>query len=241
MNQQMMEIVSNELIASKTYRMVLKGDVSCYDRPGKFMNIAIEGKYLRRPISVSDVYDDKAVIIYKTVGEGTKWLSEQPVGKKLDVLNGLGNGFDVSKEYPLIVAGGLGVAPVYGLAKQLNNPIVVLGFRSQEDMFLIDEFEKISSSLYVCTNDGSYGERGFVTDVMVEEGLLDMNYYCCGPLVMMKQVRNLSNGEGEISLEERMGCGFGACMGCSIETLNGPKRICKEGPVFESKELLWED
>ena len=107
--------------------------------------------------------------------------------------------------------------------------------------FLIDEFEKISSSLYVCTNDGSYGERGFVTDVMVEEGLLDMNYYCCGPLVMMKQVRNLSNGEGEISLEERMGCGFGACMGCSIETLKGPKRICKEGPVFESKELLWED
>lgn len=241
MKKELLQIKSNEKIAKDVYKMVLLGDGKVYKKPGMFMNIQIEGKFLRRPISISDVNDDEITIIYKEVGEGTAWLKEQKPGKSLDVLSGLGNGFDTSLNYEIVIGGGLGAAPVFNLAKNLNNPIIILGFRNIEDIILLDEYKKISKNLYICTDDGSYGYKGFVSDLIKEMGFTNKSYYCCGPLPMMKTVKKIMIAQGQLSLEERMGCGFGACMGCSLMTKNGPKRICKEGPVFNSEELIWED
>lgn len=241
MQKELVEIISNTPIAKNTYKMVLSADGTLYKRPGMFMNIQIENKFLRRPISICDMSEKQVTIIYKEVGEGTAWLKDQKPGKKLDVISPLGNGFDTDLKYEMVVAGGLGVAPVYSLVKQLDSPIVVLGFRSIADAFLIEEFQKNTNNLYVCTDDGSYGYKGFITDLIKEKGFTNKTYYCCGPLPMMKNLKKIMTNKGLLSLEERMGCGFGACMGCSIMTSLGPKRVCKEGPVFHSEELLWED
>ena len=233
-------VISNEKIANDVYRMVLSGDTGDITRPGQFINIRLDGLYLRRPISVCD-WDEKSVtIIYKVVGKGTDKMSHFSGGEVLDVMSGLGNGFDTSasKSRALLIGGGVGTPPLYRLAKELDNPIVVLGFNSKDDVFYEDEFKKLSDSVYVTTADGSYGIRGFVTDAI--KNLSGYSYtYACGPEPMLKAVYNAVSADGEYSFEERMGCGFGACMGCSCKTKYGYKRICKDGPVLKKDEVIF--
>ena len=224
-------------------KLVLCGDTSDIQGSGGFVNIKIDGLFLRRPISVCD-YDDKTLtLIYKIVGKGTEALAEMADGTELDILVGLGNGYDLSKsgDAPLLIGGGVGVPPLYKLAKLLlaegKRVSVVLGFNSGADVFYENEFRALGADVRVTTADGSYGTKGFVTDAM---GDLDYTYfYTCGPEPMLKAVHKATKTSGQMSFEERMGCGFGACMGCSCKTLTGYKRICKEGPVMEKEEILW--
>ncbi len=243
MKQGRFKILENEQIALNTYRMKLQGEGTETLRPGQFVNVKLEPFFLRRPISVCDVNDGVLTLIYKTVGEGTKKMSELKKGS-LDLLIGLGNGYDLNKsgERPLLIGGGVGAPPLYFLAKELRKQgkevQVILGFNKKEEIFMEREFEELGCKVYVTTADGSYGIKGFVSDAMD----LDYSYfYTCGPLPMLKAVDRKAKSEGEFSFEERMGCGFGACMGCSIKVKDGYKRVCKEGPVFERKEILWED
>ena len=224
-------------------KLVLCGDTSDIQGSGGFVNIKIDGLFLRRPISVCD-YDDKTLtLIYKIVGKGTEALAKMADGTELDILVGLGNGYDLSKsgDAPLLIGGGVGVPPLYKLAKLLlaegKRVQLVLGFNSGADVFYENEFRALGADVRVTTADGSYGTKGFVTDAM---GDLDYTYfYTCGPEPMLKAVHKATKTSGQMSFEERMGCGFGACMGCSCKTLTGYKRICKEGPVMEKEEILW--
>ena len=236
------KVESNEKIAKSVYKMVLSGDTSTITRPGQFINIKVPDKYLRRPISVCDFDGDTVTVIYKVVGEGTKIMSEMEKGISLDVLTGLGNGFDAGKsgDRPLLIGGGVGVPPLYNLAKKLKDEgktvTVILGFNTSDEVFLKEEFEKIAT-VYLTTADGSEGQKGFVTDAM--DGI-DYDYiYTCGPQAMLRAVYDKSKTGGQFSFEERMGCGFGACMGCSCKTKYGAKRICKDGPVLEKEEIIW--
>ena len=234
--------VSNKKIARDVFKMELAGDTSEIKRPGQFVNFAIEGLYLRRPVSVCDVADGRLTVIYKVVGKGTSKMAEAAPGDGFKVLTGLGNGYNLEKAgaKPLLIGGGVGVPPLYLLAKELvkrgAKPAAVLGFNSAEDVFYEEEFRSAGCETVVTTVDGSYGIKGFVTDALPEEYTY---FYTCGPLPMLKAVFSAAKTEGQFSLEERMGCGFGACMGCSMMTADGPKRICKDGPVFEKRELLW--
>lgn len=243
MKQSIFEINENVKIAADVYRMVLSGDTSAITAPGQFVNIKLYNKYLRRPISVCDLDGDRLTLIYKVVGGGTREMSEYRCGTKLDLLTGLGNGYDLTKsgDAPLLIGGGVGVPPLYLTAKQLiaegKNVTVICGFRSCADAFLIDEFSELGARVYLTTEDGSRGTRGFVTSVMPE---LSYSYvYTCGPEPMLRAVYNTMSGDGQFSFEERMGCGFGACMGCSCKTVTGYKRICRDGPVLEKNEILW--
>ncbi len=243
MKQTMFEIVSNEKIAKDVYKLVLSGDTSDLKNPGQFVNIKLDGFFLRRPISVCDYGNNSLTLIYKVVGEGTEIMSEMKSGEKLDILTGLGNGFDTSKSgnNPVVIGGGVGVPPMFNLAKKLvsegKNVTAVLGFNKEDEIFYKEEFEKIGARVLVSTVDGSVGIKGFVTDAMKE---LDFSYsYCCGPEPMLKAVYNFSDIDGQFSFEERMGCGFGACMGCSCKTKYGNKRICKDGPVLCREEIIW--
>ena len=236
------KVESNEKIAKSVYKMVLSGDTSAITRPGQFINIKVPDKYLRRPISVCDFDADTVTVIYKVVGEGTKIMSEMEKGISLDVLTGLGNGFDIGKsgDRPLLIGGGVGVPPLYNLAKKLKaegkTVTVILGFNTSDEVFLKEEFEKIAT-VYLTTADGSEGQKGFVTDAM--DGI-DYDYiYTCGPQAMLRAVYDKAKTGGQFSFEERMGCGFGACMGCSCKTKYGAKRICKDGPVLEKEEIIW--
>ena len=235
------EIISNRKIAKNTYEMVLCGDISDI-KCGQFVNITVDGLYLRRPISVCDADDGKLTLIYKVVGVGTEKMSKMEKGVQLDLLTGLGNGYDVSKagDKPLLIGGGAGVPPMYKLCRQLaaegKKCSVILGFGSKDEIFYEDEFKALGADTYVTTVDGSYGIKGFVTDAMK----MDYTYfYTCGPEPMLKAVYNKSVTSGEFSFEERMGCGFGACMGCSCKTKYGNKRICKDGPVLVKEEIIW--
>ena len=243
MKQGYFEIVSNIPLTENVYKMVLQGDTSDITASGQFVNIKLDGLYLRRPISVCDVEGDKLTIIYKVVGKGTKQMSRMNEGK-LDVLTGLGNGYDlsVSGDRPVLMGGGVGVPPMYLLAKQLvamgKSVSVILGFNTQSEIFYEEEFKALGCDVTVTTVDGSYGTKGFVTDVLKN---LDYTYfYTCGPEPMLKAVYKTSVTSGQMSFEKRMGCGFGACMGCSCKTITGYKRICKEGPVMKKEEILWE-
>lgn len=210
---------------------------------GQFVNIRVEGQFLRRPISVCNIADGILTIIYKVVGVGTEAMSHLPIGTQLDVLTILGNGYDLTKagDAPLLVGGGVGVPPMYMLARQLRevgkNVRVILGFNTKEEVFYEEEFRALGCEVIVTTVDGSYGVKGFVTNAF--DGQQSF-YYTCGPLPMIKAVLKALGTEGEVSMEERMGCGFGACMGCTIQTTKGPKRVCKEGPVFDANELMIE-
>lgn len=237
------EIVSNERLTESVFQMELKGDVSGI-KCGQFVNILIEGLYLRRPISVCDLNGNVLTLVYKVVGKGTEKMSLMKEGEKLDVLTELGNGYDlsVSGDNPLLIGGGVGVPPMYLCAKRLieggKRVSVILGFNTKDEIFYEEEFKKLGAKVYVTTVDGSYGVKGFVTTVMEN---LDYSYfYTCGPEPMLKAVYNLSKTSGQFSFEERMGCGFGACMGCSCKTLYGNKRICKDGPVLVKEEIIWE-
>ena len=240
MKQQIFEIQSNEQIAKNVYRMQLCGDTIGI-LSGQFVNIRVEGQFLRRPISVCNIADGILTIIYKVVGVGTEAMSHLPIGTQLDVLTILGNGYDLTKagDAPLLVGGGVGVPPMYMLARQLREEgkrvCVVLGFNTKEEVFYEEEFRALGCDVIVTTVDGSYGMKGFVTNAF--DGQQSF-YYTCGPLPMIKAVMRALGTEGEVSMEERMGCGFGACMGCTIQTTKGPKRVCKEGPVFAASELL---
>lgn len=243
MKQGFFEITENVPLTENVYKMVLQGDVSAITAPGQFVNIQLDGLYLRRPISVCDVSGDCLTIIYKVVGKGTAKLSQMQRGS-LDLLTGLGNGYDLScaGDRPVLLGGGVGVPPMYLLAKRLlaegKQVQVILGFNTQKEVFYEKEFRELGAQVTVTTVDGSYGTQGFVTDV-----LKDMDYtyfYTCGPEPMLKAVYRASQTSGQMSFEKRMGCGFGACMGCSCKTITGYKRICKEGPVMRKEEILWE-
>ena len=243
MKQTIFEIISNKKIAKDVYEMVLAGDTSGI-APGQFVNIKLEGLYLRRPISVCDYSDKTLTLVYKVVGQGTSQMSSMVNGEKLDILTGLGNGYDTSKSgnSPLLIGGGVGVPPMYALAKKLiaegKSVSVILGFNVSDEIFYKEEFEKIGVKTYVTTVDGSVGTKGFVTDAVDLVG--EYTYiYPCGPEVMLKAVYNKSNTSGQYSFEERMGCGFGACVGCTCKTKYGNKRICKDGPVLEKEEIIW--
>ena len=238
------EILKNEMLTKDVYKMILKGDTKYIKAPGQFINIKINGCYLRRPISVSDWDEDTITIIYKIFGKGTEIMSKMNAGEKLDILTGLGNGFNtnLSGQRPLLIAGGVGVPPMYKLCKELiqegKSPIVVLGFNTKGEMFYKNEFKNLGAKVYVSTVDGSFGIKGFVTDALKD--LKDYTYYyACGPMPMLKAVYENLAVNGQLSFVERMGCGFGACMGCSIQTKEGTKRVCKEGPVFRKEELIW--
>lgn len=239
------KIRSNEPLTASVWRMVLEGDTQWITRPGQFVNIELAGRYLRRPISISDYDAETITLIYKVVGKGTEQMSRMQAGEELDLLTGLGNGFDTSVEAqkPLLVGGGVGVPPLYNLCKQLlaqgKQPTVILGFNKAEELFYREEFEALGATTYVTTVDGSVGVKGFVTDAIREKEIGYDYFYACGPLPMLKALSQASTTEGELSFEERMGCGFGACMGCSCKTLTGNKRICKEGPVMKKSDILW--
>ena len=222
--------------------MQLMGDTSSITAPGQFVNIQLEGHFLRRPISVCDCEGDVLTLIYKVVGKGTEQMSMMGKGEKLDLLTGLGNGFDTAKsgDKPLLIGGGVGVPPMYLLAKKLiaegKKPSVIVGFNKEEEIFFADEFAALGIDVTVATADGSVGVKGFVTDALPEEYSY---FYTCGPEPMLKALYHATKTSGQLSFEERMGCGFGACMGCSCKTKYGNKRICKDGPVLEKEEIIW--
>ena len=243
MKQGLFEIIENTPLTANVYRMRLRGDTSAITCSGQFVNIQLDGFYLRRPISVCDRTDGELTIIYKVVGKGTEAMAAMTEGT-LDVLTGLGNGYDLScaGDRPLLLGGGVGVPPMYLLAKDLiaagKQVTVVLGFKTKSEIFYEEEFRALGADVYVTTVDGSYGQKGFVTDAMKN---IDYSYfYTCGPEPMLKAIFTASTTEGQFSFEERMGCGFGACMGCSCKTIWGNKRICKEGPVLRKEEILWQ-
>ena len=236
-------LIKNEKIASNTYLSVLEGDVSDITASGQFVNIKLDGFYLRRPISVCNVEGDQLTIIYKAVGAGTEKMTNTEVGAKWLVLTGLGNGYDLSKsgDKPLLIGGGAGVPPMYYLARKLvaegKRPTVILGFGKADEVFFKEEFEALGLTVLVTTVDGSYGIKGFVTDAMA--GLDYTYFYTCGPEPMLKAIYDKTETGGQFSFEERMGCGFGACMGCTCKTKYGNKRICRDGPVLEKEEIIW--
>ena len=268
MQEVILTIKQNEKLAEGIFRMVLEGDVSAVTAPGQFVNIKLPGRYLRRPISVCDCEKGNGTgnltLIYKILGEGTAEMSAMEPGTELSILTGLGNGFDVSKagSTPVLIGGGIGIPPLYWLAKELikirlaagmnaedaaGEITVVLGFNSSSEIFYEKEFKELGCRVIVATADGSYGIKGYVTTPFLQgKQAADPSqkysyYYTCGPLPMLKAVHKTMDIPGELSLEERMGCGFGACMGCSIKVRGGYKRVCKDGPVFSSGELIWED
>ncbi len=243
MKDTLFEVVSNEKIAKNTYECVLRGDISHITAPGQFVNIKLDGFYLRRPISVCDAEGDTLTIIYKVVGEGTEKMAKTERGERWLTLTGLGNGYDLSKsgERPLLIGGGAGVPPMYMLCKRLveegKAPTVILGFNTESEVFYKEKFTNLGVNVIVATADGSEGVKGFVTDAM--DGVDYTYFYTCGPEPMLRAVYNKSVSSGQFSFEERMGCGFGACMGCSCETKYGNKRICRDGPVLEKEEIIW--
>ncbi len=243
MKQSFFTVKSNEALTENVFRMVLQGDTSAITRPGQFINILIDGLYLRRPISVCDKSEDTVTIIYKSVGAGTAKMSAMKPGVRLDVLTGLGNGYDlsVSGDRPLLIGGGVGVPPLYMLAKELisqgKKVCVILGFNTSAEVFYEDEFRALGTDVAVTTVDGSKGTKGFVTAALPDDYT---SFYTCGPEPMLKAVYSACNTDGQFSFEERMGCGFGACMGCSCKTVTGYKRICKDGPVLRKEEILWQ-
>ena len=243
MQQQILTVKENKKLTDNIYRMILSGDLSAIKNPGEFVNLEIPELFLRRPISVCDFEKDSLTIIYKTVGKGTEKMAKAVEGDKFDVLVGLGNGYDISVcgSHALLMGGGVGVPPLYNLAKKLiadgKKVTVVLGFNTASEIFYEEEFKALGTDVRVTTVDGSYGIRGFVTDAISD---VDYTYfYTCGPEPMLKAVYKATKTEGQFSFESRMGCGFGACMGCSCKTNFGNKRICKDGPVFAKEEILW--
>ena len=243
MKQEFFIVKQNVALTKNVFKMTLIGNTEGIKGSGQFVNILIDGLYLRRPISVCDYDENSLTLVYKVVGKGSEKLSKMTGGEKLDILVGLGNGYDLSKagDTPLLIGGGVGVPPLYNLAKKLiglgKKVNVILGFNTQSEVFYEKEFASLGANVKITTVDGSYGIKGFVTNG-IEQGY--SYFYTCGPEPMLKAVYNATITSGEFSFEERMGCGFGACMGCSCKTLYGNKRICKDGPVLKKEEIIWE-
>lgn len=248
MIQNTFTVSSNRALTDNVFRMVLEGPLKgAITAPGQFVNVKVPGFYLRRPISVCDWTEDTLTLIYKVVGGGTEVLAATPVGTSFDLLCGLGNGFDtsLSGETPVLIGGGVGIPPLYGLCKALlkegKTPSVILGFNTGEEVFLKEDFDALlegtGGKVYVTTVDGTLGQKGFVTDVLKE--ISYSYFYTCGPAPMFRAIESVATTSGQYSFEERMGCGFGACMGCSIQTKKGNKRVCKDGPVLQREEIIW--
>jgi len=243
MDQQLCKVLENKALTSLVWRMKLQANTASITAPGQFVNLKLDGLYLRRPISICDWDDSSFTILYKLVGEGTRQMTAYEPGSTMDVLIGLGNGYDTSKSgnAPVLIGGGVGVPPMYGLAKALlaegKAVTVILGFNTKEEVFYEAEFRKLGAEVHVTTVDGSYGEKGFVTDVM--KHLSYSYFYTCGPGPMFRAIEQTAVTSGQFSFEERMGCGFGACMGCSCKTKYGNKRICTDGPVLQREEIIW--
>ena len=242
MKQSLFTVAENRPLAKDVWQMTLRGDATAITAPGQFINIKLAGHFLRRPISVCDWNDESVTIIYKVLGRGTDEMTRMTEGTVLDILTGLGNGFDTAKcgDKTLLIGGGVGVPPMYGTAKRLlsegKHPIAVLGFNSKCDVFYEEEFRALGIETRVVTVDGSYGQKGFVSEALGE----GYDYFCaCGPVAMLKAVSDASTSDGLLSFEERMGCGFGACVGCTCKTKYGNKRICKDGPVLTKEEVVW--
>lgn len=242
MNEVRFTLTENARLAPNVYRLRLAGDASAITAPGQFLELSIPGFFLRRPLSVCDWDAQTVTILYRVAGNGTDALSRMQPGERIDALTGLGNGFDISAcgEKTLVIGGGIGVPPMYGLAKRLlaagKTPIAILGFNKADELFYQGEFEALGVQTIVATADGSVGSKGFVTDALPEA----FDTFCaCGPMPMLRALCARTEKPGFLSLEARMGCGFGACMGCTIETAHGPKRVCKEGPVFRKEDLIW--
>ncbi|MBE6924531.1 MAG: dihydroorotate dehydrogenase electron transfer subunit [Ruminococcaceae bacterium] len=242
MKQSLFTIIENTPLTRDVMQMVLSGDTSAITTPGQFVNIQLEGKFLRRPISVCDYDENTLTIIYKVVGKGTAQMQAMKSGETLDILTGLGNGYNVNRagDAPVLIGGGVGVPPMYNLAKKLigmgKKVSVILGFNTESEIFYENEFKALGCDVTVTTVDGSYGVKGFVTDALPDSYTY---FFTCGPEPMLKAVHKATTTSGQMSFEERMGCGFGACMGCSCKTLTGYKRICKEGPVMRKEEIAW--
>ena len=242
MKQGIFTIVSNEALTNAVYKMVLEGDTSAIGGCGQFVDLRLPEKYLRRPISVCDYDESTLTLIYKVVGSGTEIMAKLPVGTQLDVLTGLGNGYDtsLSGDRPVLVGGGVGVPPMFNLCKKLiaegKRPQVVLGFNAASEIFLAEDFRALGVEVHIATADGSVGTRGFVTDVIRNLGYT--YFYSCGPMPMFRAMEQVMTTSGQYSFEERMGCGFGACMGCTIQVKSGYKRVCKDGPVFFREEVF---
>lgn len=245
MKQGIFTIESNSPVAASTFRLTLLGDTSACQRAGQFADVALEGRFLRRPLAVTWWEQGRMSLVYKVVGEGTEELSKMQPGRSLDVLTGLGNGFDISlcKESALIVCGGLGASPVFSLAESLlsagRKVSVIMGFNNCGEVFLDEEFAALGADVTVATMDGSKGCKGLVTDALARVKPVFDVFYCCGPKVMMKAVCDALEGPGQVSLEERMGCGCGICYGCTCHTTKGARRICADGPVFNREEVIW--
>lgn len=243
MKQGLYEIIENVPLTETVYKMVVRGDTSAITAPGQFVNLKLDGLFLRRPISICDYDIDTITLIYKVVGEGTEKMAQMTVGEIVDILVGLGNGYDISKsgEKALLIGGGVGVPPLYNLCKKLlangKAVTVVLGFNTKAEIFLEQEFKALGADVKVATADGSYGVKGFVTHAM-QDVAYDY-FFTCGPIPMFKAIEAVAKTSGQYSFEERMGCGFGACMGCSCKTKYGNKRICKDGPVLVREEIVW--
>ena len=244
MKQEFFKVKENIPLTDSVYKMVLEGNTDAVTAPGQFVNIKLDGLFLRRPISVCNCTEGELTLIYKVVGRGTELMSRMQGGEQLDLLVGLGNGYDTSAagEHPLLIGGGVGLPPLYMLAIKLlsegRRVSAVLGFNKSSEVFLADELRALGVDVRIATADGSLGVRGFVTDAM--DGIDYSYFYTCGPEPMLRAVYNKSTTSGQFSFEERMGCGFGACMGCSCKTITGYKRICKEGPVLKKEEIIWE-
>ena len=245
MRESIFKIIDNTPLTQTVYKMKLQGDVSDITSSGQFVNIKLDGLYLRRPISVCDSEGDVLTLIYKVVGKGTEQMAKMSAGEELNILTGLGNGYDITLagDKPLLLGGGVGVPPLYMLCKKLiaegKKVSVVLGFNTKDEVFCEEDFKALGADVFVTTVDGSYGIKGFVTDAM--KGIDYSYFYTCGPEPMLKAIFKASATSGQFSFEERMGCGFGACMGCSCKTVTGYKRICKDGPVLKKEEILWAD
>lgn len=245
MKEQIFSVKSNEKIAPSTWKMVLRGDTSEISGSGQFVDIAIDGMYLRRPISVCDRTSNTLTLVYKTVGKGTEAMSALKYAAKVNILTGLGNGFSVGqcKERALLVGGGVGIAPLVLLSKELaaagKRQTVILGFNTADEIMLGEEFASLGADLYIATMDGSAGTKGFVTDVLKKKKIRADYFYACGPKPMLKALCECTELPGQVSMEERMGCGFGICFGCSLDTAYGPKRVCKDGPVFKKEDIVW--
>lgn len=243
MNQQLCTVLENKPLTGSVWRLRLSADTSAVTAPGQFVNLKLPGLYLRRPISICDWDETGLTLIYKVVGKGTEEMTGLTPGSAVDTLVGLGNGYDLSKagDAPLLIGGGVGVPPLYGLAKALiargKAVTVILGFNTKGEIFYEDEFRALGAPVHVATADGSYGVKGFVTDIMKDRAYT--YFYTCGPGPMFRAIEACAVTSGQFSFEERMGCGFGACMGCSMETKSGPRRVCKDGPVFDREEVLW--
>lgn len=242
------EVVANRQLTHKTWVMTLRGDTSALTAPGQFVNVAVPGLYLRRPISVCDYSHEQGTVtlLYDTVGDGTRAMSRMAPGTRVELLNGLGNGFstDTGAKRPLLLGGGIGCAPLLGLSKALKlkgaEPVAILGYNTAADSFGMDRwFEQAGIEAHIATVDGSAGTRGFVTDVILSKGIAGDYFHACGPMPMLRALCTSLPLPGEVSIESRMGCGFGVCMCCSVQTADGAKRICKDGPVFRKEELIW--